>query len=98
MAEMRLIDANSLREKIKEVSKDAGFYRPIYEGFLNNIERTPTVDATEVVHGRWEHMHDFAFNCTHCGNISEVKTCMGKPKWSYCPNCGARMDGDVNDI
>ena len=55
--EKRLIDANALREKIKEVSKGADFYRPIYECFLNAVEHAPTVDDVDVVtvvNGRWE--------------------------------------------
>lgn len=47
--EQRLIDANALHEEIKKASKDAGFYRAIYDGFLNCIDRSPTVDAVEVV-------------------------------------------------
>ena len=61
-----------------------------------HIDNAPAVDAVEVVHGRWEYMHDSIFNCTNCGSIHIVETSMGNPKWRYCPNCGAKMDGDGN--
>lgn len=44
----RLIDADALYKAVKEAGKDAGFYSAIYEGFLDCINRSPTVDAVEV--------------------------------------------------
>ena len=41
---MRLIDADALFEKVKESSKDAGFYAPIYNGFLTSIVNAPTIE------------------------------------------------------
>ena len=49
---MRLIDADALREHIAESRKDAGFYSAIYDGFLNTIDRFPTIEADPVKHGR----------------------------------------------
>lgn len=49
MDKKRLIDANKLHHEMEVASQDSGFYRPIYEGFLRCIERSPTVDAVEVV-------------------------------------------------
>lgn len=50
-----------------------------------------TVDAVEVVHGRWLPAgHDTLFECSVCGGVIDpVET-------SFCPNCGAKMDGDGN--
>ena len=45
----RLIDADDLSETVKGISKDAGFYRPLYEGFLSVIVKAATVDAADVV-------------------------------------------------
>lgn len=30
--------------------------------------------------------------CSKCGEPFDVETCMGKPIWKHCPNCGARME------
>ena len=57
-----------------------------------------TVDAVEVVHGRWKPYHEadigydeYGVRCSKCGfdvEDHEVKFIM-----HYCPNCGAKMDG-----
>lgn len=60
------------------------------------ISNAPTVDAVEVVHGRWEWKTEDIYRCSNCGEDSHVKEVMGQPDWDYCPNCGAKMDGDGN--
>jgi rubrerythrin len=55
------------------------------------------VDAVEVVHGRWiekEYVDEpyggyYLFHCSECG-IPNAR------ERNYCPNCGAKMDGDGN--
>ena len=61
------------------------------------FNESPTVDAVEVVHGRWErHLSPYSDNywtCTCCnGNFMTDAA----QYWKYCPNCGAKMDGDSN--
>ena len=63
--------------------------------------RAPLVDATvravkalreEVVHGRWTYTdgeYEIYMICSECGWDSDFRT-------NYCPNCGAKMDGDGN--
>ena len=53
-------------------------------------------------HGKWIDMADFE-QCSSCSGtrLKEMQTVYGKAIWiktPYCPNCGARMDGDRNDI
>lgn len=64
------------------------------------IQEMPTVDAVPVVHGRWIDLKpqgDSRFMCTVCKWKEKVPTCMGEPTiWSFCPSCGARMDGEGN--
>ena len=49
--------------------------------------------AEAVLHGKWVHGQGFAGNyfdclvCDQCKKESMAKT-------NYCPNCGARMDGE----
>lgn len=69
-----------------------------YSSISKLIDRQPTADVQEVVHGHW-----------YCVEISENKwwnTCSvckdtwqddeGKITFAYCPTCGAKMDeGEV---
>ena len=97
-----------LREsKVKETG---AFSKGINKGLniaisaLGNDQIVPPVDAAEVVHGRWDKYTDERFNgydangrikyrkvrtyyCDKCDHGSAVKA-------NYCPNCGAKMDGD----
>ena len=63
--------------------------------YLNTL---PTVDAVEVVHGRWEpHPRHPEFDrCSACCNCIIGDDWADDEKWNYCPNCGAKMDGECN--
>ena len=64
------------------------------------MEDAPSVDAVEVVHGRW---HDVYLMtpwiatgiCSHCNLKSYINPDF--PFAKYCPNCGAKMDGGNED-
>lgn len=61
------------------------------------IEEAPAADVAPVVHGRWDGEKDHGdfreVKCTACGGILLVKWSTRLSEYSYCPNCGARMDG-----
>ena len=82
---MRLIDANALIEAYLEEQKKPGFY-----SIARIIMDAPTIDAVPVVHGRWEKHGKHDWRCTVCKR--------GVPYsftgFNYCPNCGAKMDGE----
>lgn len=48
-----------------------------------------------VVHGRWVQgdMYDYGDVCSRCDWDSSREPC----RFNYCPNCGAKMDLEVND-
>ena len=59
------------------------------------ITKQPTADVQEIKHGRWISNdlggYEWAYYCSECGWVD------GYPfnnRHKYCPNCGARMDGD----
>lgn len=58
------------------------------------ISVLPAVDAASVVHGRWIYEDDdpAMIPCSVCGY--RVFRYNNTP---HCPNCGAKMDGGMND-
>ena len=52
----------------------------------------------EVVHGRWLNSHTVAFTeeCSQCGFCVDWTENGMLHNYNYCPNCGAKMDGDGN--
>ena len=62
----------------------------IADNLLANGVTVQTVDAVPVVHGRWIELEPEIglMECNLCGHKIMRATC------NYCPNCGARMDGD----
>lgn len=63
----------------------------------------PAVDAAPVVHGRWigeadgyadgELVYD-VWNCSRCDYCIDDGTDNPELLPNYCPNCGAKMDGE----
>ena len=100
-SEKRLIDANAFLEDILTVGigKTIVEYSESDIGYM--IRKRPTVDAVEVVHGRWKEMHyeggildgtNFE-RCSICGYERVFDDPALKTVFKYCPNCGAKMDG-----
>ena len=62
------------------------------------IWKAPAADVAPVVHGRWvKHtkMHGFVY-CSACKDVYLDEEWLKDGKWGYCPNCGARMDGEAD--
>ena len=62
------------------------------------------MDAVEVVHGRWierplDNFRKYEVKCSECGfvGIGNYDQYHDPCDFNYCPNCGAKMDGDGND-
>ena len=88
--EKRLIDADALWAEAMNYA-DTGIEFD-GEGMANFIANAPTVDAVEVVHGRYVHKGAWHIECSECHHILAH---IGESK-NYCPHCGAKMDGDGN--
>lgn len=99
---MRLIDADALKSEfewlksvVNECSKDE------VQETIQRIENVPTVDAAPVVHGEWERIEDdyldlVNLKCSVCGEewcFEDYDDCVPQ-NYHYCPNCGAKMDGE----
>ena len=97
--EKRLIDANALTDDTYILN---GWDAPIIREWLAD---QPTVDAVEVVHGRWNESDWSGIKvggfmaCSNCNVM--IPTPDGKRyclhRLHYCPNCGAKMDGGNED-
>ena len=66
----------------------------------NRIKALPTADVAPVVHGRWEYdlptINTYGqLRCSIC-NWWTLDPSVDR-SYSYCPNCGAKMDGGDND-
>lgn len=107
----RLIDAEILAFDIK-VKRDwldtssvvgRGEYIALNKALVM-IDEQPTVDAVEVVHGRWleeGNSCSYIFHCSVCGGVAYFVHGKGRGRnmerrfcgYRYCPNCGAVMKG-----
>ena len=98
---MRLIDADALEKYIADIIPQKTF-SPYGKGVLDilthlkNHIRTemPSVEAEPVRHGYWmfhEQKNGYLWKCSKCkGNFDQ--------QYSYCPHCGAKMDGGAEDV
>ena len=97
MAEKEYIE----REKLNDMLEDFC----VNESFYDALQTIPAADVEPVRHGRWKKskgnerptengfVHDDRYVCDCCGWGC---CCETKLDFSYCPNCGAKMDGDTN--
>ena len=103
MATKRLIDANKVLEKADEVTFmgfNAEERKKHFMDLVSVILDCVTVDAVEVVHGRWEPRKDVPgfVRCSVCRDCNIYDDWPDGKKWNYCPNCGADMrNGDLNE-
>ena len=77
----------------------------MHEGLLNfqeelgkvydEILSIPSADVAPVRHGRWIDTDRYCFPVMEC---SECGAQTGTLNFPYCFNCGARMDGENNEI
>ena len=104
--EKRLIDAEAIARKLKKANcSECNVVRKIQCSacWVNDVLELlegDAVDAVEVVHGRWEKDEpDKCGNrkprCSVCGEY-HLAWWADYTHCNYCPNCGAKMDGDGN--
>lgn len=61
----------------------------------------PSADVQPIKHGRWiadnkdNRGYADCYTCTNCDDYVYTFTLMKDCEFEYCPNCGARMDGDA---
>ena len=90
--EQRLINANTL----PVTTLTDGEYWTKDVVYKRDIDEAPTIDAAEVVHGQWvsaEQKPHLIYKCSECGDMWSYGAML---HCNYCPNCGAKMDGEPN--
>ena len=94
---MRPIDADRLKNTLKQLdveSNDIKWKSIVEESiqriFPQIIDNEPTIEAETVKHAKWEICSDGYYPyCSNCKNEPQ-----SGEMTLFCPNCGARMDGD----
>ena len=71
---------------------NADAIRECLKPLLDAVVDTPAADVAEVVHGEWEETDCDTIICSRCGFEYDL-ICMAIEDYTYCPNCGAKMDG-----
>ena len=92
---MRLIDAGALKDYMCSTCPNRERCEDTENvcSTIADIAEQPTVEAQPVKHARWEICCDGYYPyCSNCKNEPQ-----GREMTDFCPNCGARMDGDSDD-
>ncbi|MCI6255960.1 MAG: hypothetical protein MR648_05120 [Clostridiales bacterium] len=80
-----------------------GIHSGLADCIAREIDALPSADVAPVRHGRWVHDHyencseQFEIvKCTNCGHKAYAMAIYVRGG-NYCPNCGAKMDGDEHN-
>ena len=97
------IKKSDAREAVRETCRNLNYITPPVMQLTTAIDNAPSADVVEVKHGHWIFHKPFdngRKNCNECIECSQCHTWLGYDcyaKTPYCPNCGARMDGEVRE-
>lgn len=100
---MRLIDADAAKARLLEAAGnifpkiDIRAFHMIttIADMFDSKDYFPTIEAQPVRHGRWvkRRVQD-RHECSCCHSPATITITFTEYLSDYCPNCGARMDGD----
>ena len=81
----RYINREDLLKNLKQFAPE--YLKPL---IVSLIEKQPAADVVEVRHGKWD-KNGNGRDCSICG----FKYYANGGLFNFCPNCGARMDGET---
>ena len=93
--------AKFTQKEIDDCQQCAADHRQLAE-WLTELKECREADVKPVKRGHWEEIEEYGgwgdtyFRCSICGDEWDLNA--GTPVengMKYCPNCGARMDGDT---
>ena len=91
-------DLISMGELLNDLSYCAPELWQDEEYIKAKIMKQPTIDAVPVVHGRPVRINPFdpdAKVCMwKCSSLCSICGDYVAESWKYCPNCGAKLDGE----
>lgn len=92
---MRLIDADKAKAELLRIARDihdcCGFYDGLKAGYQSAADRLDTMPVVEErKHGHWLTKKAWHVECSECHHVLEFICDVKK----YCPNCGAKMEGE----
>lgn len=107
MAAEKLISLDAVTKKIEDEIKACPLPDPedppsevfvkrtipkLLQDVIDYLKKQPTVEAVEVVHGRWvnPYTNRYGHPCHCCSECGFKASYQDK---NYCPQCGAKMDG-----
>lgn len=98
------------QKEVAKIMSEDGIYHTdnaknianLLKKFEVHVAATGSADVVEVKHGRWEKTEDdfymglTTFKCSVCREewVFEDMTDVDNLNYHYCPNCGAKMDGE----
>lgn len=92
----RYIDADDFYKRLSDPPYTIYNGEMFAEWFDECFKTQPTADVEPVRHGRWIATNDE--NKKRCSECDIIHLIAQYPygKANYCPNCGAKMDGDAD--
>ena len=98
----RLIDADALMQLCKNEYSHAIHHRQYeksrgWQGAMQLLYDAPTIGPESLrPHGRWEKSELNGYlRCSECKDAHIYEGWLEDGKWSFCPNCGAKMDKET---
>ena len=81
------------QKAFEELGGESGIYADAYNDLAEDFYSIPAANVAPVVHGRWI-THYRSGTTVAEGYVSTCCDMWNNRKSDYCPNCGAKMDGE----
>lgn len=91
---MRLIDADELYDVLLDTYGKAKM--ALLKDILEYIDESTTIEAELVKQGKWIEK-PYLFGTTNYCSLCENNYGMPHERYNFCPNCGAKMDLEVEE-
>lgn len=79
------------QKAFEELGGESGIYADAYNDLAEDFYSIPAADVAPVVHGRW--IYDKKAQRPYCSVCKGYFYGATNSPMSYCPNCGAKMNG-----